>query len=148
MSASRVVGADTSTVAENDKPKRAAKVTAFVLDRDHVQASDDGMTVPPLPGLWRNDVAIHPEALGLTLAEMRDLVETLSLPLVEVKVSEGKAASAFPTPDYLQPSAPIPLSVGAAAPTEKPADEVAPADVDVERARIAADETDETGGDE
>lgn len=102
------------------------------------------MTVPPLPGLWRNDVAIHPDALGLTLAEMRDLVDKLSLPLVEKSVSESKAVQAFPTPGYLRETGPNALG-GVPGPGDAPAasadsEEVAPETVDVDRARIAADE--------
>lgn len=116
-------------------------MTAFVLDPDHVQASEDGMTVPPLPGLWRNDVAIHPEALGITVSEMRDLVETLSLPLVEVKVAESRAVSEFPTPDYLSPTGPNALGGVAVVPAaETSGEEVDPEEVDVERARLAAEQ--------
>lgn len=127
------------------------RVTAFVLDPEHVQASEDGMTVPPLPGLWTNDKPVHPEALGLTLTEMRDLVEALSLPLVETTVPEGRAASSFATPDYLLPTAPSTLG-GIGAPIEAEIGgagigdgEIGAEDVDVERARVAADETDDSG---
>lgn len=122
----------------------AKNVTAFVLDRERVQASEDGMTVPPLPGLWTNERAIHPEALGITLAEMRDLVSSLSLPLVEVSVSEAKATREFARPDYLAPSAL--LAPGLVDPYEAvTTDQAAAVDElgavpDVERARLAADE--------
>lgn len=148
-----MAGADTLSVADGEKRKSTPKrVTAFVLDRDHVHASDDGMTVPPLPGLWRNDVAIHPDALGLTLAETRDLIEKLSLPLVETTVTESRAVKAFPTPGYLRETAPNAMG-GVAGPGDAPAasadaDEVSPENVDVERARLAADETDDAGEDE
>jgi hypothetical protein len=128
----------------------AKNVTAFVLDRERVQASEDGMTVPPLPGLWTNEKPIHPEALGITLGEMRDLVEALSLPLVEVSVSESKAAREFARPDYLAESAPLasaPVDPYQAVTTETPDEDVPPAAPDVERARLAADETENAGED-
>lgn len=106
------------------------------------------MTVPPLPGLWSNDVAIHPEALGLTLAEMRDLVESLSLPLKETQVSESSVRRAFDRPDYLLASSPTRMGETAVPVEETAADEVSADEVDVERARVAADDFhDEEGSD-
>jgi hypothetical protein len=119
---------------------KGKNVIAFVLDPDLVQASEDGMTVPPLPGLWTNERAIHPDALGLTVEEMRDLVETLSLPLVEKAVSESEAASEFPQPDYLLDSAPAPFAGTAAAD--------APAESGDDLAAAAPGDADETGEDE
>lgn len=81
------------------RSRETSNEIAFALDPERVEASGDGMTVPPLPGLYRNDVAVHPSAVGLTLREMRDLVEELSLPLVEVRVSEGSALREFVPPD-------------------------------------------------
>jgi hypothetical protein len=128
--------------------KTSANVTAFVLDPEHVQASDDGMTVPPLPGLWRNDVAVLPAALGLTLAEMRDLVSALSLPLVEVSVSSSSALDAFPKPDYLldtEPSfAALQRQHGIDAATPEPGETVDPENVDVEQAEQQASEAEPT----
>lgn len=79
-------------------------MTAFVLDPEHVQASEDGMTIAGVPGLWTNDRPMLPAALGLTLAAMREMVADLGLPLVEVKVAESKAHDAFPANAALLPS--------------------------------------------
>lgn len=138
-------------MAEDAKPKAKPKVTAFVLDPEHVQASGDGMTVPPLPGLWTNDTPIHPEALGLTVSEMRDAIEALSLPLKEVKVAESKAVTSFAKPDYLLPSAPLSIrgrgaTVTVAEPDAESADEIGSEHVDTTVLEEAVH--DEEGGSE
>lgn len=70
-------------------------MTAFVLDVERQQAPPDGMMLSGIPGLWTNDRPVAPEALGLTLAEVRAAVKELGLPLKEVSVREGAALTAW-----------------------------------------------------
>lgn len=91
-------------------------VTAFVLDEERVSAPPDGVTITGLPGLWKPGVAYHPDALGLTLADMRELIESLNAPLVEEKVPEGKAMGGFDLPANHLLSAPNVIHPAAAGP--------------------------------
>lgn len=72
----------------------AKNVTAFVLSQD-VAGAADGVTIPGVPGLWFHDQAILPSALEFTVAEMREAISTLGLPLDEVTVPERKASEGF-----------------------------------------------------
>lgn len=76
----------------------AQNVTAFELD-DTVAATEDGVTLAGIPGIWRLGETYLPDALGLTLKEMREAVATLGLPLREVKVGSGQAYDTFAPDD-------------------------------------------------
>lgn len=75
-----------------------ANVTAFELD-DSVAATEDGVTLANIPGIWRKGEKYLPAALGLTLAELREAIKELGLPLREVKVGEGQAYDTFAPDD-------------------------------------------------
>lgn len=92
----------------------AKNVTAFQLD-PNIAVAPDGGTIPGFPGVWKPGEAYHPEALGMTLAEMRDLVERVNAPLQEVTVSERKALRAFDVPSThlaSEPSVTHPAAAG------------------------------------
>ena len=75
----------------------AKNVTAFVLD-ENVAVGAEGATIPGVPGIWFKDQPMLPAALGYTLAELREAIDILGLPLVEVSVGEKKASDTFPLP--------------------------------------------------
>lgn len=84
--------ADTSDVAKKGNE------TAWMLD-ESIAVSSDGATIAGFPGVWRPGEAVHPETFGMTVSDFRELVERLSLPLVEVAVKEDSAAREFVRPD-------------------------------------------------
>jgi hypothetical protein len=61
-----------------------SKVKGFVLPRD-ATSSADVVTFPGFPGVWTPGEAKPVEALGIPLAEARDLVAELNLPLKETQ---------------------------------------------------------------
>jgi len=136
--------------------RQRSNVTAFELD-DSVDAPPDGMNVPPLPGLWKNGQAVAAEALNMTVTEVRELMEELSLPIREVSVSERRALKSFPPPAghiRSEPNLGHPLVAGADAGVE--ADLTAEPDPalldraveDVARVRVDADVLEEGAGQE
>lgn len=112
--------------------------TAWVLD-DSVAVADDGATIAGFPGLWRPGVAVHPDAFGMGVAEFRDAVAALGLPLVEVKTTdaihefsrEGEAGR-FPSSDVRSAMGSAPLDA------DEPEIEDAPDPGVAARAAIAA----------
>lgn len=117
--------------------------TAFVVDEERVGAAADGTYFAGLPGLWRPGEAVHPEALGLTVEEMRDVVRELDLPVVEVKVPEDSALRSFRPADDRAESSPAPIG-GAHVPSTDPAADVEGPTIgeDVQMARTLLDATD------
>lgn len=87
----RGASADTTGVAKKGNE------TAWMLD-ETVAAAADGATIAGFPGVWRPGEAVHPELFGMSVSDFRELVERLSLPLVEVSVAEGSAAREFVRP--------------------------------------------------
>jgi hypothetical protein len=105
---------------------KSAKQTAWMLD-ESVAVAEEGGHIPGVPGLWRPGEAVSPEAFGMGVGEFRDLVSSLSLPLVEVSVGDGKALTAFDRPlddPNRFPSEPESAAFGTAS-VDLPADEVA-----------------------
>jgi hypothetical protein len=89
--------------------RQRSNETAFVIDEDRVAASADGTYFVGLPGLWRPGEAVHPEALGLSLDEFRDVIKALDLPIKEVKVGEGRALREFKPAHEVMSSGPVPF---------------------------------------
>lgn len=88
---------DEAQTATPEKKKAPPKVTAFALDGSVVGDVDaHPFAFGGFPGLWQVGRPMLPSALGLTVTEMRDLIEKFNLPLVEVKVSEKNAHQTFP----------------------------------------------------
>lgn len=76
-----------------------SKVTAFELDPAVVGGVDaHPFTFGGFPGLWQVGRPVHPDALGLTVTRMRELVAQFNLPLLEVLIPEGKALHEFEIP--------------------------------------------------
>lgn len=88
---------DEAQTAAPEKKKAPPKVTAFALDGSVVGDVDaHPFAFGGFPGLWQVGRPMLPSALGLTVTEMRDLIEQFNLPLVEVKVHERHAHDTFP----------------------------------------------------
>ena len=110
--------------------------------------------MPPLAGLWKNGEPVAPAALNMTLEEVRTLLETVSLPIVEVKVPENKALLKFdPPPTHLrsEPNVTHPLSVGPGYGIPEHTGEPDPAIVEgyveqVDQVKAEAEERDEVAG--
>jgi hypothetical protein len=86
---------------------RTPQETAWVIDEERIAASVDGTYIAGMPGLWRAGEAIHPEALGMTVGDFRDLVAELDLPLRETSVREGTAVRAFYPAEERLETAPV-----------------------------------------
>lgn len=88
-----------------------ANVTAFVLSEE-ISAAEEGAQIAGLPGVWQYDRPVLPAALGMTLQDLRDLVDELDLPLAEVSVPKDEAYDDFPPPVNHFPSAPEGSQIG------------------------------------
>lgn len=76
---------------------KSSKVTAFELDGSVVGDVDAHPFVfGGFPGRWQVGRPTLPEALGLTVTRMRELIKQFNLPLVEVQVNEKDAFTDFP----------------------------------------------------
>jgi hypothetical protein len=74
-----------------------ANVKAMTLPADRVYGTEPQI-IPGLPGRWEPGVAYLPEALGLSLSQVEELIESMNLPLEVVSVDEGDARSRFERP--------------------------------------------------
>lgn len=67
-----------------------ARATAIVLPVDRAQ-SVEPQVFGNFPGVWSPGVPVHPQALGLTLYEARELIEARNLPFEFVTVDTEEA---------------------------------------------------------
>jgi hypothetical protein len=124
---------------------KTSKQTAFVLD-PNVAAAADGAHIPGIPGIWRHDQPVSAEALGMGVGELRGVIDRLGLPLVEVQVAEGSAATSFEraSGDTLLPSSPTSSHLGLV--PQPVLDEEAQAELEQANARRVVEQMDERAG--
>lgn len=102
-------------------------ITAFALDDSVAEsAPPDGAVVAGLPGRWKKDDVVLPEAVGHTVESLRTAIAEFGIPLKEVEADEDDALAEFePSPELMESRA-----VGIYVPETEPEAEQVPAEPD------------------